>query len=578
MAKNAAAQAMWSRRPFVTYGTRSLFLTSLLFFMALGAVLLFAFSEPMITLLATPNAELPSDKVSTEVTQMTNSGSNSSLLHTTPIPYSTAELSTLWPEPTSTNGAGEDSLPREGETIKPAMHNDSPEMNPWKKMRLPTDWTVCIRRNLQLDDHGRPLYAAEAMEDAIPLLITPLTGDVEFFPFFVCSIDVPVRYHYVIQNERNSETTAVIDRLQRLFGESGRLLIVRSWYNRGYSGSMNQGFEWALKERTEEEVPWVFACGVDVIFERGLLATMVQVVQNNTRGDAAMLAALRAEVELEERLVREGNYSYYERWVPRGRPLKVLRSGYPGVPLNVRTAPLMPDRIRYMVGDENRRSGIVTDAELKGRFFGNYVATVTPVPFALGTIAVTRLALSAVGYFDENYFPAYMDDIDWRWRQFAYGFKTLYAQLNGPVIRWHHYNAANLRGSPFQDEYLKKYDTEANNSRVAFLQYIARSKRQYDKLKFGPRDLTGVWYESVQEGEYNYTYFNISRYPADTWVLDESARQCMFRHTYSYETQSWQRPKNCAYMPRTLEESGILGVDQVEAYKMMVNKSKFEYR
>lgn len=483
------------------------------------------------------------------------------------------------PAPASATGAEESVTPLANPTTEtPEQDEAMRDLERWTKMQLPEDWMECIRKNLQLDKNGQPLREVTQMTDAIPLLITPLTGDVKFFPYFVCSMDVAVRYHYVIQNERDSETTAVINKLQRRFGNSGRLIVLRNRYNRGYSGSMNQGFEWALKERTAEEVPWVFACGVDTIFEPGLLAKMVKVVQQNTRGDAAMLAALQAEVELEERLVREGNYSYYERWAPRGRSLKVLRSGYPGVPLNVRTAPLLPDRIRYMVADENRQSGIVDPAELRRRFFGNYVATVTPVPFALGTIAVTRLALSTVGYFDENYFPAYMDDIDLRWRHFAYGFGTLYAELNGPVTRWHHYNAANLRGSPFVDKDLENYGTEDNHSRRAFVNYILRSKGMYDRVKYGPRDLEGVWREAVQEAEFKYMHFNVSQYPADTWVLDEDARRCMFRLTYNYERQVWTRPRNCSYNPRTLEESGILGVDQLASYKSMLEGQKFDYK
>ncbi|KAG5471227.1 hypothetical protein CUR178_02538 [Leishmania enriettii] len=463
-------------------------------------------------------------------------------------------------------------------TVPVLLNDSSKEMEAWRKMRMPKDWMECIRRNLRLDGRGRPLRAVTEMANAIPLLITPLTGDVKFFPFFVCSVDVTVRYHYVIQNERDPDTTAVIDELERRFGNSGRLLVVRNRYNRGYSGSMNQAFEWALNERTAEEVPWMFACGVDVIFGAGLLSTMVNVVQQNTRGDAVMLAALRAEVKLEERLVREGNYSYYERWAPRGRPLKVLRSGFPGVPLNVRTAPLLPDRIRYMVADENRENGTVLDAELRTRFFGNYVATVTPVPWALGTIAVTRLALSTVGYFDENYFPAYMDDIDLRWRHFAYGFRSLHAELNYPTTRWHHYNAVNLRGSPFDDQDLEKYGTEDNYSRRAFNTYIQRSKGVYEKLKYGRRDLNGVWRESVEKGKYKYMFFNTSHYPADTWVLDEGARKCMFRHTYSYKSQQWTRPSACAYRADTLEESGVLGVDQLTSYRAMVNLGDHDSR
>ncbi|KAG5486785.1 hypothetical protein LSCM1_08042 [Leishmania martiniquensis] len=231
-----------------------------------------------------------------------------------------------------------------------------------------------------------------------------------------------------------------------------------------------------------------------------------------------------------------------------------------------------------MVADENRENGIVTDAELRTRFFGNYVATVTPVPGALGTIAVTRLALSTVGYFDENFFPAYMDDIDIRWRHFSYGFTSLYGEHNGPAIRWHHYNAANLRGSPFVGEDLEKYGTEVNYSGRAFLNYISRSKGLYEKLKYGPRDLTGVWRQSVQKGEYKYMYFNVSHYPADTWVLDEGARQCMFRHTYSYETETWARPTDCAYRPPTLEESGVLGLDQLASYREAVKLSNATYK
>ncbi|CAC9528853.1 putative GIPL galf transferase [Leishmania infantum JPCM5] len=596
MGKSTSVHTLRSHRRFITVRT---LLPILIFIFLCGAVSTIFLSSPdQWTVARTREATtwLPSGELTT-----TKPGEpRQSMTPTSPITTSapaidtTAEPTSIPAEQTSTfdgpatptsaasasaTGAEESGTLLADPTTETTKQNPAmKELDRWAKMQLPADWMECIRQNLQLDKRGRPMRAVTAMTDAIPLLITPLTGDVKFFPYFVCSMDVAVRYHYVIQNEREPDTTAVIDELQRRFGNSGRFLVLRNRYNRGYSGSMNQGFEWALKERTAEEVPWVFACGVDVIFEPGLLANMVKVVQENTRDDAAMLAALRAEVELEERLVREGNYSYYERWAPRGRPLKVLRSGYPGVPLNVRTAPLLPDRIRYMVADENRESGIVTPAELRKRFFGNYVATVTPVEYALGTIAVTRLALSTVGYFDENYFPAYMDDIDLRWRHFAYGFGTLHGEHNGPVTRWHHYNAANLRGSPFVDPDLQKYGTEDNYSRRAFVSYIRRSKGIYDKLKYGPRDVDGVWREAVQEAEYKYMHFNVSHFPADTWVLDEDARRCMFHHTYNYEMQAWSRPSDCSYNPRTLEESGILGVDQLANFRSMIEGKTFDYQ
>lgn len=599
MRKSTSVYTLRSHRCFITLRAVIPILIFICLCGAVGTIFLTSSHQSALGWTREPTTSAPSGELTTtEPGEPRRSMTPTSAITTSaPATATTAEQTPLPPEQTSmfdapgtptpavsaasarATGAQDSSTLMEGAKTETTKQNLAMKgLDRWMKMQLPADWMECIRQNLQLDKHGQPMHAVTEMKDAIPLLITPLTGDVKFFPYFVCSMDVAVRYHYVIQNERDPDTTAVIDDLQRRFGNSGRLLVVRNRYNRGYSGSMNQAFEWALKERTAEEVPWVFACGVDAIFEPGLLAKMIEVVQQNTRGDAAMLAALRAEVELEERLVREGNYSYYERWAPRGRPLKVLRSGYPGVPLNVRTAPLLPDRIRYTVADENRESGIIRPAELRTRFFGNYVATVTPVPDALGTIAVTRLALSAVGYFDENYFPAYMDDIDLRWRHFAYGFGALHGERNGPVTRWHHYNAANLRGSPFVDPDLEKYGTEDNYSRRAFLSYIRRSKGIYDKLKYGPRDMDGVWRQAAQKAEFKYSSFNVSHYPADTWVLDEDARGCMFHHTYNYKTQNWSRPSDCSYNPRTLEESGILGVDQLASYRSMLAEKAFAYQ
>lgn len=506
-------------------------------------------------------APVPTSRVST--TEQTSAAPTASIAATTSTPLPTPPPSTTSTSPVPTATAA----PLTG---VPA------ELSRWSTFTIPADWMECIRRNLQLDEQGRPLHAVTEMADAIPLLITPLTGDVRFFPYFICSVDVPVRYHLVIQNERDAETVAAIDELQRRFGDSGRLIVMRNRYNRGYSGCMNQGFEWALKERTMAEVPWVFACGVDTIFEHGLLANLVDVVRKNTLGDAAMLQQLQEEVEMEERLVKEGNFSYYEQWAPKGRPLKVLRSGFSGVPLNVRTAPLLPDRVRYMVADENRENGAFSAEELRSRFFGNFVASVTPIPYAVGTVAITRLSLSTVGTFDENYFPAYMDDIDMRWRQFAYGFSCIFAEDYGTVRRWHHYNAPNLRGGgPFSVPDLEKYGTENNYSRRAFGSYISRSKGLYDKIKHGPRDLAGVWRESVEKGEYLYTRFNVSRYPADTWVLDETVRECMFRHTYDYTTRAWTRPRDCSYKPNTLVDSGVLGEDQLASYQAVLAAGRY---
>eukprot|EP00796_Vickermania_ingenoplastis_P010311 gene10311-7208_t len=431
---------------------------------------------------------------------------------------------------------------------------------PLQDRKVPQKWTNCVYRMFRFNAAGQEVIPERELEEPIPLLITILMTDSKYLPRFLCSIDIPVRYWYLVLNGEDKDAVAVVDLLESLFAKTGRLIVHRTETNKGFAGSMNLGLRWGMKSKTKEEVPWFFVCNIDVAFGGGVLKKLSRKAHTQAQLDAPLIAQLEAEVREEEAMIERNDYSWYDKYVPAGRPLKILREGYPGVPKEVHTAALLPDRLRYMYPHRN-------DAKesYDKRFFSNHIGVVYPVESALPASAVTRLCVGTVGYMDENYHPIYMEDIDWRWRMFYWGFREYAVEdleeryPNSPYF-WHK-NGANI----LYQHHLHPQDTEDNTPRWAYQMSLFRKGRFYELAKLGTREFSSVWEDRPVKPLREYRYFSVPYYPSDVYVTDPEHMRCFDMRVYDYASKMWVRPSRCTYNCNVLVNAGVLGVDQVKA-------------
>lgn len=429
----------------------------------------------------------------------------------------------------------------------------------------PKNWLSCVHHMLQWNENNESSATVRNATQVVPLLVVPVMNDAKLLPRMLCSIDAPVQYFFLIQNERHPRTVELVNTFERAFSASGRVIVQRNKVNRGFAGSINQALHWALEQHSDEEVPWMLLSSADVVFGGGVVTKMVSRIAELIAPDAAMLQKLRDEVAMEERLVAEGNYSYYNAWVPAGRPLKILRTGYPGVPAGVQTSPLLPDRIRYLYAHKNAEFPR-DDAPPDARVFAAHYGMVTPVDEAQGAFAVTRLMVSTVGYLDESFYPAYSEDIDLHWRMRALGFKKTFVadrMDNFPHNPYYyHVSGTNL----WLDDDANPFDTEDNSSVLAYRAALVRAGEFYDKSKYGQR--TGSAYHDEPIGAENeYKFFNVPFYPLDVWVLDSEHQGCFHTRQYSYVERKWKRRDKCVYDCTAIVSSGVLSEAQLTSMR-----------
>lgn len=106
---------------------------------------------------------------------------------------------------------------------------------------------------------------------------------------------------------------------------------------------------------------------------------------------------------------------------------------------------LLPRRIRQMsVNDMSSAFDHHT-----GLFFANS-------RFEMSSFAISRLHLGTVGLLDENYYPAYGEEFDYKWRSAALGFSYYVS----PVDEFIHYENANLQVGSKQNPLLFPRGTE----------------------------------------------------------------------------------------------------------------------
>ncbi|ESS60945.1 beta galactofuranosyl glycosyltransferase [Trypanosoma cruzi Dm28c] len=261
------------------------------------------------------------------------------------------------------------------------------------------DYIHCVGERLLVDPTTRRLGGNNGT-DVIPLMVAPLMLDLMEFQRMMCNISVPIRLLVLVQNGREAMLSLCLQELERVYGWSGRLVVSRHPENIGYSAAVNIGLRIALS-LPREEVPFVFVTNSDVMFLPDLLPNLLRDVHEMTRHDAARMDELAAEVANEP--------SEYSPVLRRG--LRVLRSTVNDGRLS--TSALLPDRIRYASVKEREKAF--------SNHYGHFCAYYKSSCFT--SVMLTCLAISTVGYFDENFYPAYVEDVDYSLRLCLLGFQ-----------------------------------------------------------------------------------------------------------------------------------------------------------
>ncbi|KAF5221151.1 beta galactofuranosyl glycosyltransferase [Trypanosoma cruzi] len=340
------------------------------------------------------------------------------------------------------------------------------------------EYIHCVGERLLVDPTTRQLGGNNGT-DVIPLMVVPLMLDLMDFRTMMCNISVPIRLLVLVQNGREAMLSLCLQELERVYGWSGRLVVSRHPENIGYSAAVNIGLRLALS-LPREEVPFVFVTNSDVMFSPDLLPNLLRDVHEMTRHDAARMDELAAEVANEP--------SEYSPVLRRG--LRVLRSTVNDSRLS--TSALLPDRIRYASAKER--------AKMFSKHYGHFCAYYKSSCFT--SVMLTRLAISTVGYFDENFYPAYVEDVDYSLRLRLLGFQ----ERNVSYGKFVHRSSLNIRFSnkmelPDALWYRRVRSLSAN--------------KPYAMMKWnGPRACSGGYKEP-----YN------GMVPADVWVKDEARIQ-----------------------------------------------------
>ncbi|KAF8290570.1 putative beta galactofuranosyl glycosyltransferase [Trypanosoma cruzi] len=262
------------------------------------------------------------------------------------------------------------------------------------------EYIHCVGERLLVDPTTRRLGGNNNGTDVIPLMVVPLMLDLMDFRRMMCNINVPIRLLVLVQNGREAMLSLCLQELERVYGWSGRLVVSRHPENIGYSAAVNIGLRLALS-LPREEVPFAFVTNSDVKFSPDLLPNLLRDVHEMARHDAARMDELAAEVANEP--------SEYSPVLRRG--LRELCSTVNDSRLS--TSALLPDRIRYASVKEREK----TFSKHYGHFCAYYKGS------CFTSVMLTRLAISTVGYFDENFYPAYVEDVDYSLRLRLLGFQ-----------------------------------------------------------------------------------------------------------------------------------------------------------
>ncbi|EKF30545.1 beta galactofuranosyl glycosyltransferase, putative [Trypanosoma cruzi marinkellei] len=249
-------------------------------------------------------------------------------------------------------------------------------------------------------------------------MVVPLMLDLMDFRRMMCNINAPIPLLVLLQSGREAMLSLYLQELERVYGRSGRLVVSRHQENVGCSAAVSIGSRLALS-LPREEVPFVFVANNDVKLSPDLLSNLPRDLREMTRHDAARMNSLAAEVANEP--------SECSPVLRRG--LRVLRSRVKDNRLS--TSALLPDRIRC----DSAKGRETAFSRHYGHFCAYYKGGFS------ASVMLTRLAISTVGYIDENFYAAYVGYFDHSVRLRLLGFQERNV-LHGKVV---HRGGSNIR-------------------------------------------------------------------------------------------------------------------------------------
>lgn len=361
---------------------------------------------------------------------------------------------------------------------------------PHEKVLSDNEFVRCLSNSL-----SRALTNGSKPADTIPFLIIPVTMDVYDLKHLFCNITAPISKIMLINNGNFSVMEKLVDLVKLKLAEfvDRQLFITHHRENTGYSGAINEGLRKSL-EFPIKEVPWVLICNADVRFSQDLFPKMTAIIEKETAADGEIMASLQTEVDEENAEVANGSTSKFDN-----------KFAYHSSEGNIVTSQLLPKRIRMM-----------SDKEMQKQFKEHYGIFYPSHSPDMAAFVLTRLIISTVGFFDENYFPAYGEDDDFRWRAQALGFKSY--NMSPGLFR--HYNNANLRAALLAD------NLGIFKSRTIKKQFMQFKRMNYQPFRLSYRRLKwfpGMNYLDVNEGREPLPFKG--SIPVDMWILDHKRYQ-----------------------------------------------------
>ncbi|KAK7200455.1 beta galactofuranosyl transferase [Novymonas esmeraldas] len=328
----------------------------------------------------------------------------------------------------------------------------------------------------------------------IPYVLMPVTMDYQDIKQFFCNVTAPMTYVMFINNGQFSPLRSLLDRLADELNDyvDKNLFIIHHPENTGYASAVNEGLQHALTFSVAQ-VPWIFITNADVRFAPGLIPDFVTQTNEKTRTQEDRIRRLEAEVAAESAALTD---------VPDRR--FTFRSSRPPVV----TAAALPYRVRTLPVEEMAKE-----------FAGTYGVFYTDSKPFMATFALSRLTIATVGFFDENYYPAYGEDHDYVWRMTALGYKY-HTSKPGQFV---HFENANINaGGETRSRGIFKYT-------AYFTQSIKFMRMSYQPFRLHYRRTKWFPGHRVLEAETGRRPlpFNGS-IPVDMWVLDAVRRKVIW--------------------------------------------------
>ncbi|EPY19208.1 galactofuranosyltransferase [Strigomonas culicis] len=349
----------------------------------------------------------------------------------------------------------------------------------------------CLAARLRVDYRRQreEVLTAEEEQVSFPYVLSMATVELGDIKTLMCNLTVPIRRMTYVVNSDVSAAVHFFRDVERVFRFTTRLRVHWPGYNMGFSGAVNYGMRDALRY-SFDEVPFFFVLNNDIRFPYvETLPASLPEFRRVTRQDKAVLAGLLEEVAKEP-----------SEHTPLNRRHPLLRSSDNSTLLVTSTA--LPDRIRYMPYEKRK---VCFRKYYGALFFDDKNDT--------AAFGMSRLAMETVGFMDENIYPAYYEDTDWRYRQHALGFQTFH--LEGRAFLIHYSNVV----------FTSRQSCDICRKNPVHEERSLLGQVSFEYLKHSPN----YFYMKQKHGEYllwgKITTYPYYEFPIDAWVFDTQRRR-----------------------------------------------------